>query len=76
MKGKTILLTSILTMLVLAFAVGAASACSGIPVNHPEQYIAEKLCSINFSLRLISYAAIAFVLIKLVELVALFKKNK
>ena len=76
MKKKTFLLISVLTMLVLIFDVEGASTCSGIPVNHPDQHIIENLCSISFSLKLISYTAIVLVLIKVVELVAVFKRNK
>ena len=81
-KGKMILWASIiLTGFILTVNTGVASACAGGAcggggvVAHVE-HIAEDLCSINSSVKLISYAAIGLVLIKIVELVMLFKKNK
>ena len=78
-KGKAVLTTGIiLVALVLIVFAGVASASSpdaGGVEGHLE-HIASDLCAMGSSVKLISYAAIALVLIKLVELIVSFKKGR
>ena len=72
-KTVPIVLALLLTMLVLTSVAGIAGACGG-EGEHIE-HIAEDLCSINSSIKLISYAVIALVLVQLAVVIALFKKK-
>lgn len=72
MQKKTVLVITILTILILATALGVASAHGE---GEPIELIAEDLCSINSSLKLLTYAVIALVLVQLAGLVPLFKKK-
>lgn len=78
-KGKAILTTSIiLVALVLIVFAGVASACAPAGeacVEEHIEHIASDLCAMGSSVKLISYAAIGLVLIKLVELIISLKKK-
>ena len=67
----------ILAGFILIFNGGVASACppAGADVAAYAEHMAADLCSINTSVKLISYAAIGLVLIKVVELVMSFTKK-
>ncbi len=74
MKKKTVLVIAILTVLILTSVAGIATACppaGGDPLEH----IASDLCSINSSIKLLTYAVIALVLVQLIGLIPLFKKK-
>ncbi|MCL0074373.1 hypothetical protein M1O50_05875 [Dehalococcoidia bacterium] len=63
----------VLTVLILASGAGIAGAC-GDEGEHIE-HIAADLCSINSSVKLLTYAAIALVVVQLVGVIALFRKK-
>ena len=63
----------VLTVLILASDAGIAGAC-GDEGEHIE-HIAADLCSINSSVKLLTYAAIALVVVQLVGVIALFRKK-
>ena len=62
-----------LTMLILISGAGIADACGG--EGEAIEHIAEDLCSINSSIRLLSSTVIVLVLVQLVGVIALFKKK-
>ena len=61
------------TAIILTSGTGIASACGdeGEAIEH----IAEDLCSINSSIKLLSYTVIALVLVQIVGVIALFRKK-
>ncbi|MCL0088728.1 hypothetical protein M1N87_02830 [Dehalococcoidia bacterium] len=63
----------VLTVLILASGAGIADACC--PEAEPIEQIVEYLCSINSSMKLLSYAVIALVVVQLVGVIALFRKK-
>ena len=73
MKKKTVLVVTVLTVLILVSIAGIAGACGG--EGEAIEHIAEDLCSINSSLKLLSYAIVVLVLVQLAGLIPIFKKN-
>lgn len=73
MKKKTVLVIAVLTVLVLTGIAGIAGACGG--EGEAIEHIAEDLCSMNSSIKLLTYAVIALVLVQLAGLIPLFKKK-
>ena len=72
-KTVPMALALILMLTMLTLTAGIADACC--PEAEPIEQIVEYLCSINSSMKLLSYAVIALVVVQLVGVIALFRKK-
>jgi len=75
-KDRTILIVGIV-LAALAFTVSTVAACGGAGLEAHVEHIADDLCAMGSSVKLIAYAVIGLFVVNVVSLIAsLVKKTK